>query len=74
MCRTKEETNVPLEETLAIGKKLPELTVEDAMVLPEAIELSKDDVPIRAEFTPCAIPGVGIIVPMGPEELTRETR
>lgn len=55
------------------GNRFPVLTVVGAMlVLPLVvfIEASTEEATIIFEFPLCDIPGVGIIVPIGEEELT----
>lgn len=55
------------------GNRLPVLIDVAAMLLgplAEIIEESTEDATIIVEFPLCDIPGVGIIVPIGEEELT----
>jgi hypothetical protein len=55
------------------GSRLPVLIDVGAMPLgptAEIIEVSTEDATCMVEFPPCDIPGVGIIVPIGEEELT----
>lgn len=64
----------PPEGPFPVGKKPPELTLDDGILelLLAMTELSKEDVPIRLEFPVCINPGVGIIVPTEAEVLARE--
>lgn len=51
-----------------LGNRLPGLTVVGALAAIN--EASTEDATIMVEFPLCDIPGVGIIVPTGEEELT----